>query len=438
MSAALRLPERFVLAGVRVVDPESRTDGRRDILIESGRLAAVEPSLPAGVDARVCPAEGWILTPGLQDMHVHFREPGGEDAETVASGALAAARGGFSHVLTMPNTSPPVDQRSVVELIVQLGRDACGTVVTPAGAITKGLAGRELTEMFEMREAGALAVTDDGHPVDSAEVMRRGMEYASAAGVLVISHCEERSLKGAGVMNEGYWSTVLGLRGIPAASETIGIARDIDLCRLTGASLHIAHVSTAGGVDLVRRAKAEGLPVTAETAPHYLALTDRAMRSYDARFKMNPPLRGEEDRAALKEGLRDGTIDVIATDHAPHPTERKEVELDQAPFGVIGLETSLSVCIAELVEPGVLDWSGLVRAMSSRAASILGWGGGRLEVGRPADLTLIDPSERETVRAESFASLSRNCPFEGLILPGGVLLTIAGGMVTHMRAELLG
>ena len=432
------VPESLVLKGVRVVDPESGIDARRDVWIRSGHIEAMEPQLPSGVDARAWPAGSWILAPGLQDMHVHFREPGAEDAETIASGAMAAARGGFTHVLTMPNTSPPVDNGSVVELILQRARDGCGTVVLPAGAITKGLQGREITEMFELRDAGVLAVTDDGFPVDSAEVMRRGLEYARTAGLLVISHCEDRALKGSGVMNEGYWSTVLGLRGIPAEAETMAIARDLALCRLTGSRLHIAHVSTVGGVDLVRRAKAEGLPVTAETAPHYVALTDEAMRSYDARFKMNPPLRGVEDQAALKEGLRDGTIDVIATDHAPHPSERKEVELDQAAFGVIGLETSLGVCIAELVSTKVLDWTGLVWAMSSRTASICGWGGGRLVLNQPADLTLIDPQATTVVRAETFASLSRNCPFEGRTLPGQVLLTMAQGRVTHAETGLFG
>lgn len=429
---------RLVLRGVRVVDPESGTDGQRDVLIEDGMILGMEPSLTAGVDARECRAERWILAPGLQDMHVHFREPGGEDAETIASGALAAARGGFSRVLTMPNTAPPIDDRSSVELVLQRGREACGTMVIPAAAITKGLDGKELTEMFELREAGALAVTDDGLPVDSPEVMRRALEYARTADLLVISHCEDRALKGLGVMNEGYWSTVLGLRGIPAASETIAIARDLDLCRLTGARLHIAHVSTAGGVGLVRRAKAEGLPVTAETAPHYLALTEEAVQGYDARFKMNPPLRGAADRASLKEGLRDGTIDVIATDHAPHPAERKEVEFDQAPFGVIGLETSFAVCMAELLETGVLDWPALIHAMSSRTASILGWGGGRLAVGTSADFVLIDPSASFTVRAAEFASISRNCPFEGRVLKGRILLTAAGGRLTHLEPGLLG
>lgn len=433
----LQSTDRFVLKGARVVDPETGTDARRDVLVEHGRLAAVEPSLPAGVDAPVLDASGFLLTPGLQDMHVHFREPGGEDAETVASGALAAARGGFTRVLTMPNTRPPVDCRSVVELILQRAREGCGTIVVPSGGITKGLAGAELTEMFEMKEAGVPAVTDDGNPVESSEVMRRALEYARAADLLVITHAEDRALKGKGVMNEGYWSTSLGLRGIPAESETIAIARDIALARLTGARLHVAHVSTVGGVELVRRAKAEGLPVTAETAPHYLALTDEALRSYDARFKMNPPLRGEADRVALKEGLRDGTIDVIATDHAPHASEKKEVELDAAPFGVIGLETSLSICVEELIESKILDWSGLVHAMSGRCATILGWGGGRLHVGAPAEFTLIDPAARWTVRAESFASLSRNCPFEGRNVPARVLMTMAGGRITHMEAGIL-
>lgn len=434
----MSVAKRFVLRGARVIDPASGTDGRRDVLVDAGILEAMEPSLPGRVDALELQVEGKILCPGLQDVHVHFREPGGEDSETIDSGALAAARGGFSHVLTMPNTNPPVDHRGIVEQILRRARAACGTVIVPAAAITKGLAGQELTEMMELREAGAIAVTDDGHPVDSAAMMRRGMEYARGAGMLVISHCEDRSLKGAGVMNEGYWSTVLGLRGIPAEAETVAIARDIALARLTGCRLHVAHVSTAGGVELIRRAKAEGLPVSSETAPHYLALTDAHLRGYDPSFKMNPPLRTEEDRKALKEGLRDGTIDVIATDHAPHAVERKEVELDAAPFGVIGLETSLSVCIEELIDGHVLDWIGLVHVMSARAAGLMEWGGGRMVVGEPADLTLIDAQARWTVRGEEFASLSRNCPFEGRELPGKVLLTVAKGRVTYAEVGLLG
>ena len=434
----LGVPSRFVVRGARVVDPESGIDGVRDILIDRGVLGAIEPSLSSGVDAVDVPAKGKILSPGLQDMHVHFREPGGEDAETIATGALGAARGGFTHVMTMPNTNPPVDQKGIVELILQRAQEACGTIVRPCAAITKGLAGQELTEMIELRQAGAVAVSDDGHPVDSAEMMRRGMEYARGAGLLLISHCEDRHLSGSGVMNEGYWSTVLGLRGIPPEAETLAIARDLALSRLAGCNLHIAHVSTAGGVELVRRAKAEGLLVTAETAPHYLALTDESLRTFDARFKMNPPLRTDADRDALKEGIRDGTIDVIATDHAPHPTEKKEVEIDAAPFGVIGLETSLAISIRELVEPGLLDWPGLIHTMSSRVAGIIGWGGGSLVVGQPADLTLIDPDARWTVRAAEFASLSSNCPFEGQAVRGKVLLTMAGGKVTHAETGLLG
>ncbi len=438
MRGTSEIPRSFVLRGVRVIDPESGTDAPRDAWIREGKLEACDESIASGVDARSIAAEGWILTPGLQDMHVHFREPGDEDSETIASGALAAARGGFTRVLTMPNTTPTIDNRGLVEFVIQRAMDACGTRVIPSAAITKKSEGRELTEMFELREAGALAVTDDGRPVESSEVMRRALEYARAAGMLLISHSEDRALRGGGVMNEGYVSTVLGLRGIPVEVETIAIARDIALCRLTRSRIHIAHVSTAGGVDLVRRAKAEGLPITAETAPHYLALTDEAVRGYDTRFKMNPPLRGHQDRLALKEGLRDGTIDVIATDHAPHCIERKAVEFDSAAFGVVGLETSLSVAIAELISSDVLDWTALVHAMSSRVASILGWGGGRLETGKPADLTVCDPSAEWTVRAETFASLSRNSPFEGRTLPGRVLLTMAEGRITHAEAGLFG
>lgn len=438
MMSAARVPDRIVLKGARVIDPEAGIDGPRDVLINQGILEGMEPSLSAGVDAVTVPAKGKIVSPGLQDMHVHFREPGDEDAETIRSGAEAAARGGFTHVLTMPNTKPTVDNRGVVDLIMQRAREACGTVVRPCAAMTRKIEGKQLTEMMELRAAGAVAVSDDGHPVDSAEMMRRGMEYANGAGLLVISHCEDRSLSGSGVMNEGYWSTVLGLRGIPSESETSAISRDIALSERTGCALHVAHVTTAAGVDMVRRAKANGLPITAETAPHYLALTDESLKTYDARFKMNPPLRGEEDRAALKEGLRDGTIDVIATDHAPHTRERKEVELDKAPFGVIGLESSLAICIEELLRPGILDWPGLIHAMSSRVAGILGIGGGRLTVGKPANLTMIDPQVTWTIHADEFASLSSNCPFEGREVEGKVQLTMAEGRITYAETGLVG
>jgi dihydroorotase len=334
----------------------------------------------------------------------------------------------------MPNTTPPIDQRAVVELVLARAREAGGARVIPVGGITRGLTSEDLTEMGELRRAGCLAVSNDGFPVPNSRVMRRAMEYAKTFDLLVISHSEDRDLKGDGVMNEGYWSTVLGLSGIPAAAEEVAVARDIALARLTGSRLHIAHVSTAGSVELVRRAKNEGLPVTAETAPHYFTLTDASLQTYDANHKMNPPLRTEVDVEAVLQGLADGTIDVIATDHAPHAPETKEVELDQAPFGIIGLETSLALVMTHLLMPGRLGLEDLVRLMSRRAAEIMGWGGGGVRVGEPADFTVIDPNRTWVVDAGEFASRSRNTPFNGMELQGRAVATAAEGKLIHWEA----
>jgi dihydroorotase len=400
-------------------------------LAEAGDTAAGEPEL--SIDVR-----GGLITPGLIDMHVHLREPGNEDAETIATGLQAAARGGFTRVACMPNTKPPVDQRAVVELLLARAREACGVHLHPVGAVTRGLKSDDLTEMAELKEAGVTALSNDGFPVFSSRTMRRAMEYARTFDLLIISHAEDDGLKGDGVMNEGYWSTVLGLPGIPAASEEIAVMRDIALCRLTGCRLHIAHVSTAGSVDAIRRAKAEGLPVTAETAPHYFTLTDKELQAYDANFKMNPPLRSERDVEAVLQGIVDGTLDVIATDHAPHTQETKEVEIDEAPFGVIGLETSLGLAVTHLLRPGRIGADDLVRLMCQRAARIMGLEAGRLRAGDRAELTLIDPQAAWTVEPERFASKSRNCPFAGWELQGRAAMTVAAGRLVHwenIRAE---
>ena len=425
------------ILGGRVVDPDGPFNGRTGLRIAAGRLEDPASASSGEPHLRLDGAD-LFLTPGLSDMHVHLREPGGEDAETIASGLLAAARGGFTRVGCMPNTNPPIDQRAVVDLVLAQARKACGVALYPVAGITRGLVSEDLTEMAELREAGVLAVSNDGFPVPSSRVMRRAMEYASTFGLLVISHAEDRDLKGDGVMNEGHWSSVLGLPGIPAASEEIAVARDISLCRLTGCRLHVAHLSTAGSVALVRRAKEEGLPVTAETAPHYFTLTDASLQSFDSRFKMNPPLRTERDVEAILQGLADGTIDVIATDHAPHTAETKDVELDQAPFGIIGMETSVGLATTHLLRPGRLGPEDLVRLMSSRASKIMGWGGGALRPGEAADITAIDPRKAWTVDAEQFASRSRNTPFGGWELQGKAVLTVAQGRLLHcedLRAQ---
>lgn len=420
----------ILLRNLRVVDPEGGERGICDLWIKDGILEAMAPSLPVA-DALTADLEGAAVMPGFFDMHVHLREPGGEDAETIRSGALAGARGGFTGLACMPNSPIRIDTRAVLDLIFARAREACGTQVHPVAAMTRGLEGKELTEMAELKAAGAVGVSDDGFAVENSEVCRRGMEYARMVGLPVLCHCEDKDLKGLGVMHEGYWSTVLGLRGIPSASEEIGVARDLALAKLTGCAVHICHMSTRGSVELVRRAKEKGLRVTAETAPHYLTLTDECLRTYDSSFKMNPPLRTQADIAALRSAVKDGTCDVIATDHAPHPPESKDGELDQAPFGVIGLETSFGVSYKAMVEQERMPLEDLVRRMSVAPRRILGLPGGRLEIGRPADLTVIDPAWEWTVDAAHFASMGRNCPFHGWTLKGKVFMTVSQGKVTH-------
>jgi dihydroorotase len=422
--------DSIVLRNLRVVDPAGESRGTSDLWVRHGILEAIGPRLPAAGGPSI-DFDGAVVIPGLFDMHVHFREPGDEDSETIASGALAAARGGFTGVACMPNTPVRIDGRSVIELIHARAREACGTRVHPVGAMTRNLEGKELTEMAELKQAGAVAVSDDGHPVESSAVMRRGMEYARMCGLPVLSHSEERSLRGHGVMHEGYWSTVLGLRGIPAACEEIGVARDLALCELTGARLHLCHLSTRGSVALLQRAKEKGLPVTAEVAPHHLTLDHSHLRSYDSSFKMNPPLRTEEDVAVLRAAVKTGLVDVIATDHAPHAPVRKDGELDLAPFGAIGLETSFGVSYRALVEEEGMRLEDLVERMAVAPRRILGLPGGRLEPGEPADFAILDLAWQWTVDPTAFASLSRNCPFAGWTLKGKVLLTVAGGTVTH-------
>jgi len=430
LAAAWNRIESVLLRNVRIADPAGDRRGTCDLWLKNGVLEAMAPGLPAE-SAPAVDFDGAAALPGLFDMHVHFREPGGEESETIATGALGAARGGFTGVACMPNTPVRIDTKGTVDLVRARAREACGTRVHPVAAITRNLEGKELTEMAELAGAGAVAVSDDGSWVESSEVMRRAMEYAGMLGLPVLSHCEDRTLRGNGVMNEGYWSTVLGLRGIPVAAEEIAVARDVSLCDLTRAPLHICHVSTRGSVELIRRAKERGLPVTAETAPHYLVLTDEALRGYDTSFKMNPPLRTRADVGAVRAAVKDGTIDAIATDHAPHAEVYKDVELDHAPFGVIGLETSFGVSYQAMVQEEGMKLEDLAARMAVAPRRILKLDGGRLEIGRPADLTIIDLAWEWTVDPARFASLSRNCPFAGRTLKGKVLLTVADGRCTH-------
>ncbi len=442
---------RILIKGGRVIDPANAVDEILDLLIEDGKIIQMSrnvsgdtlhstgrgksskgsksPTNGIGSIDRVMDATGLVVCPGLIDMHVHLRQPGHEDKETIASGTMAAARGGFTAVCCMPNTDPINDTRAVTEFILDAAKREGAVQVYPVGAITKGLKGEELAEIGELFEAGCVAISDDGRPVMSAELMRRAMEYAAMFDLPVIQHSEDLHLSGRGVVHEGFVSTDLGLRGIPSASEAVMVARDILLAELTGARLHIAHVSAAESVRLIREAKARGVRVSCEVTPHHLALTEEGVRGFSTNAKMNPPLRSEADRQALLEGLRDGAIDVIATDHAPHTVQEKEQEFDQAPFGVIGLETALAVTLTTLVHPGVLTLSQAMGKLTSEPARILKLPKGRIAEGADADLTIFDLTREWEVDAGAFASKSRNTPFHGWRLKGQTVATLVAGKV---------
>ena len=411
-----------------IIDPANTVDGKLDLLVSDGEIAKLaKPSSLSADGARVIDAAGRLVVPGLIDMHVHLREPGFEYKETIATGTAAAKAGGFTAVCCMPNTNPVNDNRSVTEFILSQARDAAARVY-PIGAITKGSKGEELAEMGELHAAGCFAVSDDGRPVMNAAMMRRALEYSKIFDLLIISHCEDSSLSAKGVMNEGAVSTALGLRGIPRAAEDVMTARDISLAELTTGRLHIAHVSTAGSVRMIRDAKARGVKVTAETCPHYFTLTDEAVRGYNTMAKMNPPLRTADDVTAIKQGLKDGTIDVIVTDHAPHGMDEKSGEFDYAPFGIVGLETSLGLTL-KLVQEGVLTLSDLVTRMSVAPARLIRSNSGTLSAGAVADITIIDPDLEWTVDPALFKSKSRNTPFNGWNLKGKAVQTMVGGKI---------
>jgi dihydroorotase len=423
----------ILIAGGLVVDPSQNLEAPRDLLIEDGKIAALEPAgtIPAE-GRRVIAAQGLVVAPGLIDMHVHLREPGEEYKETILTGTAAAVRGGFTAVAAMPNTHPVNDNAAVTRFILEAARAAGLARVYPVGAISMGSVGESLSEYGDQKEAGAVAFSDDGRPVMNPLLMRRALEYARTFDVPLIAHEEDLDLRGQGVMHEGRVSLELGLRGIPAAAEEAMIFRDLALLQLTGGRLHIAHVSAFGSVALIRQAKAAGLTVTAETAPHYFSLTDEAVRDYDTNAKVNPPLRTAADVAAIKEGLMDGTLDAIACDHAPHTSLEKDVEFEAAAFGLIGLETSLGLSL-KLVHDGGLTLMQLVAAMSTKPARILNVPGGTLAVGSPADVTLIDLNRQWTVDVHTFASRSRNCPFHGWTLPGRAVMTIVGGKIVSSK-----
>lgn len=422
---------KILIKDGRIIDPSQGMDEVRNLFIEDGKVKGYPldtHELERDSNVQIIVASGKIVSPGFIDMHVHLREPGFEYKETIRTGCAAAAAGGFSSVVCMPNTNPVNDNASVTEYILLKARTEGIVNVYPVGAITKGQKGETLAEIGEMWEAGCVAISDDGRPVMNSKVMRYAMEYAKAFGIPVISHAEDINLSSGGVMNEGFISSMLGLRGIPSASEEVAVARDITLAELTGAYLHIAHVSTSGAVRLIRDAKRRGVNVTAEGTPHHFTLTDKAAFGYDTNIKVNPPIRTKEDLEAIREGLKDGTVDVIATDHAPHTEDEKKVEFDLAPFGISGLETALPLAL-KLVEDDVLTLTELIRKLAFIPAQIIKSDRGTLKIGAAADVVVFDPNKPITVDKEKFRSKGKNTPFHGCKLSGCILYTIVGGGV---------
>ncbi|HIJ19817.1 MAG TPA: dihydroorotase [Deltaproteobacteria bacterium] len=423
-----------LIEGGNLVDPVNLTVERYDILVKNGIILKIIPpgAIRTGDRLKVIDASGKIVAPGLIDMHTHLREPGEEYKETIATGARAASAGGFTAVACMPNTHPPNDCRSVTEFILKQAERAASVRVYPIAAITMGQKGECLTDFGDLREAGAVGVSDDGFPVADSELMRRALEYSFYHGLIPISHCEDRSLSREGVMHEGAVSTRIGLPGIPGAGESIMVYREIALAGLTGRPVHIAHVSTAASVELIRRAKNEGIPVTAETAPHYFSLTHEAVTGYNTLAKVNPPLRTSYDVEAVRKGLTEGVIDVIATDHAPHSHLEKDVEFDKAAFGMVGFQTALPLTL-QLVREGVMSMPEAVAKLTSNSARILGVRGGRLVEGETADLTIIDPEYAYLFEEKHIVSKSRNSPFIGMNLKGIAELTMVGGKIVWKR-----
>ena len=422
----------LVIKNGLVIDPASGTSKPLDVLLEGPLVARIGADLDGDevIDAAQC-----VVCPGLVDVHVHFREPGAESKETIATGSRAAAHGGFTSVVTMPNTNPPIDNPDTLAEAIERARETSCIKVWPAACATKGRAGQDMAEFAELKAAGAVAVTDDGDDIASSGLMRRILECANECGLVYIAHCEDPTLCRDGVVNAGAVSAKLGLPGIAKAAEETMVERNIRLAHAAGAGIHIAHVSTAGSVDIIRRAKVRGVAVTCETAPHYWTLTDEAVMTFGANAKMKPPLREPEDVAAIEAGLADGTIDCIATDHAPHAPAEKDVGLEQAPFGIIGLETSLALAITELVEPGVISLGKAVERMSYAPARALGLPAGVLEEGGPADVTIFDPNAEWVVDPDAFLSLSRNTPFAGRSVRGRIKATICDGNVVYESSQ---
>ena len=413
----------------RVIDP-GRVDGPADVLVKDGKIAEIGHNLKAPAGTQVLEASGKLVLPGFVDLHVHLREPGFEYKETIKTGAAAAAAGGFTSICCMPNTNPINDTRAVTEFILDRAKRAESVHVFPIGAITKGSDGKELAEYGDLRAAGCVAVSDDGKPVMNGMVMRRALEYARAFDLPVVDHCECKHLSEGGVAHEGVVATELGLQGIPSAAEDVMVARNIELAEQTGGRLHVAHVSTAGSVRMVRDAKSRGLRVTAEACPHHFILTEEAIREYNTNAKMNPPLRTRKDVEAIKSALKDGTIDAIATDHAPHATHEKQREFEYAPFGIVGLETALGLSLL-LVEEGVLTLEQMVRALTTGPAQAFGLAKGTLAAGADADITIVDADMQWIVEPDTFRSRGRNTPFGGWKLKGRVVNTVVSGRVIY-------
>lgn len=422
----------LAITGGRVIDPESRLDRIADIFVQDGLIKEISPrKTTTKIGAKeVIDAKGKIVVPGLIDMHAHLREPGREDEETIYTGSCAAVAGGFTSVCCMPNTEPPIDNQEAVKFVYAKAKEAKCKIFC-VGAVTKGEKGEELTEILDLVQAGVVAISDDGKPVSNSQMMRNALEYCKMFGLPVISHCEDLNLSSGGVMHEGFVSTSLGMNGIPSIAEEVMVARDLKLAEFTGGRVHIAHVSTQGSVDLIREAKKRGIKVTCEATPHHFTLTDEAVKTFDTNAKVNPPLRTKKDVEAIKKGLLDGTIDSIATDHAPHSVEEKEVEFDFAPFGMVGLETALGLVVTELVNKKILTWPQAVAKLTINPSRILNLKGGRIKRDFPADLTIIDPKASWIVNPSQFKSKSKNSPFSGKKLWGKVYHTIVDGKVVY-------
>lgn len=421
--------------GARVIDPSQKIDGIRDILIVDGKIADIKEEITLG-DVETVNLSGKIITPGLIDMHVHFREPGFEYKEDIESGSRSAVAGGFTTVACMPNTKPPIDNAALVEYVNTRAAQVGLARVLPIGCVSKGMEGKEITEMGDMATAGAVAFSDDGKPITNGSLMRKAMVYASMFDKVIIDHCEEPSLFEGGQINEGYTSTLLGLTGIPDAAEEIMVARNIIIAKEMGTRVHIAHVSTKGSVELIRRAKKAGVKVTCEVTPHHLTLTEKAVEGFNTLAKVNPPLRTQEDVEALVKGLGDGTIDAIVTDHAPHHEDEKDVEFDKASFGLVGLETSLGIILTHIVGQDKLSLGSAIEKMTSSPAKILGLNLGTLKIDFPADLTVIDPELTWTVDKNKFFSKGRNTPFDGWKLKGKAVMTVVAGKTVYKDDNL--